>query len=173
VDPPKTDGWWVRVSEQSQDKVIYRHEALERPHTFLVAVERFALEQPSETVEEFGVRLLRARTETPRFDVLETRHERDARWGPHCISYGLRVLDEQVPGWRGPPLELVERGFACLHPTFRNFFVVASWSERCLAGTQSESLRAEGEVFLTKVQIESAPGVPATQADEGGSLRWR
>jgi hypothetical protein len=162
VAPPRGSGWWTRVSEQEYARAIFHYEMLDFPHTFFVVVEHFSRESDNETIAQFGARFLHHRTDDPeRYEVLESAATPDARWGKRCVSYQITLLDHRAPGWEGEALELNAQGFACIHPTFPEFVIVAYYSERGERGRLDPNLQSQGQAFIESVQIESEPGVPA------------
>lgn len=162
VRPLRTPGWYVRVKEQDRRYAIFRKELPGKTHSFVVSVGLFALQNQAETIEQFGNRLRKERAgDTSRSQVVDSEQRVDTSWGKQCVSYRVRLIDRAAPNLPGIPLELIEQGFACLHPTIKDAVVNTYHSERGLPSELDRNLQTEGEAFLKGVQIESAPGVPA------------
>ena len=158
VKPPTSNGWVVKISEQTPNGAIYRHQLPTKTHTFVAGVGLVRLD-PSLPVEEALVP--RGLANSDRIEVLENSHEVDNGRKATCIRYSIRYKDKGAPNSGGATLVMIDRGFVCAHPTIQGEAIRASFSERGLESELDPQLWSEFEDFLKGVQIESAPGVPA------------
>ncbi len=159
IAPPRGVGWQVRVSEQRPDAAVFRRPLVTPTHTFVA--ESYLIQLMNDVPFERAA-APRGLDDPMRFDVLENTHA--VHEGPpgRCLRYTIRLADKSAPSARGATLHLLERGLVCAHPSMRDTGVRASFSERGLPAELDPSLWTELDAFLNSLQLESAPGVPAT-----------
>jgi hypothetical protein len=160
VQPPTGLEWYLYVSEQKPDETVYRRRLASKTHTFLATVGLIQLDQSLPFEEAAAPHGL---SDPSRFEELENTHQPDSSRKVPCIRYSLRLLDKHAPNSPDAPLQLVERGLVCAHPTFPGTAVRASFSERGLPEELDPGLWEDLEAFLKSVQIESAQGVPVAR----------
>jgi hypothetical protein len=158
VHPPTSSGWTVRVSEQSPARATYRLTLPSKTHTFVANASLIQIDTKL-PIEEALVPSGMANV--GRTQVLENSHQVDTTRKTTCIRYSIHYRDTGAPNSSDAVLEMIDRGFVCAHPTMPGLAVRASFSERGLPQELDPSLWAGFEEFLSGIQIESAPGVPA------------
>ena len=158
VHPPVSLGWFVKISEQTHERAIYRHPLSSQSHTFLASVGLFQLNKSLSTEEAL---IPGGFSDASRYQVLENSHETDNSRKTTCIRYSIRLKDLSAPNSPGVPLIMIDRGFVCAHPTMPGLAVRASYSERGLEQELAPEIWKDWDEFLRGVQIESSPGVPA------------
>jgi hypothetical protein len=156
VDPPRTSGWTVRVTEQTAYSALFRRDLSSKTHSFLARVDLFRM-RPGIPFEE-AARHDRV-DDTSRFDLLEYAQQPDESRHARCIRYTARLLDKEAPNSPGVPLEYLERGLTCAHPTLADTAVRLSCSERGLSSELDPSLWRDCERFTSGVWLEGTPGV--------------
>ena len=158
VHPPTSSGWTVRVSEQSALRATYRLALPSKTHTFLASASLIRVDTKLPIEEALVPSGL---ANAGRTQVLESSHQADYTRKTKCIRYSIHIRDTGAPNSPDAALEMIDRGFVCAHPTMPGLAVRASFSERGLPQELDPSLWAGFEQFLSGIQIESAPGVPA------------
>lgn len=157
VAPPMSQEWYMRISEQTPMRAIYRRHLPSKTHTFFASVSFGELDKtlPIEQALIPGVI-----SKPDRTDLIENTHEADTSRPTKCIRYSIRYNDKGAPNSAGPVLVTIDRGFVCVHPTIPGAGVRANFSERGLEGELDPALWENMEDFLRGVHIESAPGIP-------------
>lgn len=148
----------MQVSEQTPNAAVYHHELPTKTHTFVAAVALIRLDDTAPFEEAAAPHGL---SDPARYTVVEATHQPDTSRKTRCIRYSLELIDAKAPNSPTAPLRFLERGLVCAHPSIPGAAVRASFSERGLPEEMDPRLWDDLEGFLSGVQLESAPGVPA------------
>ena len=157
VAPPMKPGWFVRISEQTPARAIFRRHLSTKTHTFLASVSFGELDKSVPTDQALVPGVV---SDPNRTEVVENTHQSDGSRPTPCIRYAIRYRDLHAPNAGNAVLVTIDRGFVCAHPTIPGAGIRASFSERGLEGELDSSLWSDFEAFLQDVHIESAPGTP-------------
>lgn len=159
VSPPVGRDWWVTVSEQNSAHAIFRRELSSSTHTFFAGVNLVQLD--AKLPFEVAARQDHV-ADVSRFQMQEYQQQPDGSRPGKCLRYSSRTVDTKAPNSAGVSLQLLMRGFVCAHPSMENTAVTAYYSERGLPSELDPSLWNDLDNYLRGVQLESAPGVPAS-----------
>lgn len=160
VSPPRGGAWMVDLNEQTPLEAVFRQELPSTTHSFLALAVLVHLE-PGVPFEQAAA--LQGFDDPARYEVLEYKVQPDTSRKTPCTRYTLRLLVKTSPNAPNTPLQMLERGTVCAHPTMRDMAVRASFSERGIPTEMDPALWSGFDDFLGGIQIESAPGVPVAQ----------
>lgn len=160
VRPPRGATWMVDVNEQTPLVAIFRQDLPSKTHTFLAMAGLVQLE-PGVPFEQAAAP--QGFDDPARYDVLEYKVEPDTSRNTPCIRYTLGLLVKTSPNAPNAPLQMLERGAVCAHPTMRDMAVRALFSERGMPEEMDPALWSGFDDFIQGIHIESAPGVTVAQ----------
>lgn len=157
VRPPRGGTWMVEVNEQTPLEAVFRQELPSKTHTFLAMVVLVRLE-PDVPFEQAAAP--QGFFESARYEVLEYKVEPGTSRNTDCIRYTLRLLVKTSPSAPNTPLQMLERGTVCAHPTMQDMAVRASFSERGMPEEMNPTLWSDFDDFIEGIHIESAAEPP-------------
>ena len=161
-DRPPNSQWYMLHSEETHTSVTLRREASSATHTFYASVSLGGLERQPQTREEF-FELAKSTGQTARHSVREISRDQEPttiqdQW---CLRLDTVAIAHGAPPAPDQDLQLVVRGYRCLHPAYQRTTLDFFYSERGLPGEIDPELAEEGEQFLRGVRIDVGPGKPA------------
>jgi hypothetical protein len=163
-DRPPGPLWYLRRSEQSQDRATLRRDIPKgsRTHSFFAYIALGRLAAQPASPEEFAKLADPPKQRAPYQTREVARHVEPAtKQGQWCIRYETEDSVLGAPVAPETELVLTLRGFRCLHPAFPDAVLTFYYSERGTRDELDPELSEEGEKFLGGVRFE-VPGAPAT-----------
>lgn len=160
--PPDT-GWFVLLSEQKDDRAIFRKKLASSTHTAFVEINFGRMSRAATSLEDLVVldKDKHAFQDTVNLKMINFTQTPTTRQGQWCVNWTEQVLVLNPATTPIVPLAARAQGFRCIHPLFKGAVVLeAEISERGLEGELDSLIIKEGEEILKSIILESAPGVP-------------
>jgi len=160
---PPNSKWYMLRSEQSHTDVTLRREIESPTHSFYAIVALSQLPRQPSSHKEFA-ELAKSKGQNAPYVTHDVSLENkmvmiQSQW---CIRVESVSVQLGAPPAPDQELQLVVRGFRCLHPAWPKTSLDFFYSERGLPGEIDPELSEEGEVFLEGVSIDISPETPAS-----------
>ncbi|MEW6304843.1 MAG: hypothetical protein AB1705_15315 [Verrucomicrobiota bacterium] len=156
---PADPRWYFRYGEQNPLTALFRLEVSSPAHSFFGSVRHQRLPTAPGTPGAFKEYVdAEMKRLGPRHELVAYESEVTTLQGQPCVRYKQRVWDRAAVG-ADEPLLMTVVGFHVIHPTWERTVIVASYSERVPKDEVAGNLDGVGADFLSRVVLESAPGV--------------
>lgn len=153
ITPPQGSDWY---EIQRAKGVLTYGKKLEVPnHTFIASVHVYDTDRKFGSESEFLMFIKNARakdTNPDRFNILRHDEILDKTKAPFCTRFQMKAEDGAASKTTGFLSILEARGFSCLHPRAPKI-VTIEYSERSASPMKNEALIAEGERFISSLEI--------------------
>ena len=160
--PPDT-GWFVLLSEQKDDRAIFRKKLASTTHTAFVEINLKRMSRAASSLEDLVVldKEKHVFQDTVRFKMVNFTQASATRQGQWCVNWTEQVIDRNPAIAPNTPLASRAQGFRCIHPIYKNTVVLeAEISERGLEGDLDSLIIKEGEEILKSIVLTDTMGAP-------------
>ena len=160
---PESPEWYILRSDQDYTHVTLRRDLPSQTHSFYAMVSLGGIEKQPSSHEEFA-EMARSKGQQAAYEThdISLDHELVTIQNQWCIRVETRSLHRGAPVAPLQDLELIVRGFRCLHPAWPKTTLDFFYSERGKPEELDFELSREGEIFLRGVRIDIAPETPAS-----------
>ena len=156
---PEDMRWYSKFGEQSSYVALFRFEPLSDTHTFFASVRNTRIAISPRNVDEFKSYVDTNVTRFgPRYELISYESRIVRIQGQLAIHYKVKFWDKAAQGTEEPLVTSIV-GFDVIHPAWDRTVISASYSQRGKKDELSDSLDKAGEDFLSRIVLESSPGV--------------